>query len=213
MWFAKNSWRKRIAIVGNAPIQWDMTVEIDSCDLVLRFNKASYCGMNSGRRTDILCVTNIDPPVAWAPNQELSRIAGIQTSLAEVWFPRDSEIHKCHAWAIDPTFPESCFDDLAEKLFKSNNFYGNVRSIHFSREFNEKIFNLLRAKSPRPFICPSTGIFAIEYILDQPKFAQYDKLIFGFSFQGWEGHAWETEREIVMEHTRTRNDFYYCDAG
>ena len=146
--------------------------------------------------------------MAWTAKKELSRIAGIQTSIAEVWFPRDSEVHKRHAWAIDPTIPESCFDDLAEQLFQSNKFYRGVRSIHFSREFNEQIFDLLRAKSPRQLIRPSTGIFAIEYILDQPRFARYDKLLFGFSFQGWEGHAWETEREIVEEHTRTRNDFY-----
>ena len=45
------------------------------------------------------------------------------------------------------------------------------------------VFQLLLKRMSRPFLCPSTGFFAIEYILSKPEFDGCDKHAFGFGFQ------------------------------
>jgi hypothetical protein len=49
---------------------------------------------------------------------------------------------------------------------------------------------------------------AIEYILSEARFADYEKVLLGFGFTGWAGHPWDAEKEIVMEYAATRTDFH-----
>ena len=48
-----------IAVVGNGPVGYRDSRMIDTCDLVMRFNKAKYGGV-FGRRTDIMVVPEME---------------------------------------------------------------------------------------------------------------------------------------------------------
>lgn len=198
-----------MAIVGNAPIQYDLSELIDSCDLVVRFNEYSTFGKNAGRKTNILCVCNTGGPAEKMSQNSLILNAPFYSSSLEVWFPRNERIHQAHISRYCPNFNRAKFyQDLSTMLATSNQL-GSSQIVAFSADLNEQVFNKLIAKAKWPFVVPSTGFLTVEYILNETRFAEYDKILAGFSFRGWRGHPWEAEKTIVWDYDRTREDFCY----
>ena len=81
----------KIAIVGNAKLCNDFSKQIDSCDIVLRFNEANNYGCFSGYKTDILCIRNNGEPGIRFSTQKLISKYPRFPNLSEVWFPRNTE--------------------------------------------------------------------------------------------------------------------------
>lgn len=46
--FQTDAQRPKIALVGNAPPTYDLSAQIDSCDIVIRCNEAKTLGANTG---------------------------------------------------------------------------------------------------------------------------------------------------------------------
>lgn len=46
---------------------------------------------------------------------------------------------------------------------------------------------------------PSTGLVALYYFLTSEKFRHYETSIIGFSWEGWSGHNWKREADLVEE--------------
>jgi hypothetical protein len=193
--------RKKIAIVGSAPIETDESTRIDSCDLVVRFNNCKVYGGNSGKKTDILCVNSGGIPVKMMIARKSIFQSQFYSLISEVWVPRVIKIHHDHMREINPQDPGLADEDLSAELIKSNKL-DHLPVVRFSDEFNLRVFALLKQEARNPFRCPSTGFFAIQYVLDESRFANWDKLAFGFAFKGWNGHPFMAEKRIVLRYAQ-----------
>ena len=197
-----------LAIVGNGMVGKDQAKLIDACDLVIRFNEWKNYGENCGQRVDVLCICNTGNPARDFIRRACIRKAPFYDLVSEIWFPRDSSVHKEHAKVFAPSYPARKFDDQSDLLVASNALSAK-RIVRFSRETNQRVFQALRARARQPFTCPSTGMLGIDYVLTEPRFADYKKNLFGFGFQGWEGHPWEAEQEQVKHYCSVREDVLF----
>jgi len=198
--------RPCMAIIGNGPIRTDLSEFIDACDLVLRFNECKNYGIHSGRKIDILCINNTGAPAQRIVDGRMIRSASYYDSISEVWFPRNAEIHKKYAQAVEPPSPLIEFVDWTDELIVSNELAA-VTTQRFSGEFYGMVFHKLKNKTPEPFVSPSTGFLAIEYVLSEPRFSEYEIILIGFSFQGWRGHPWKAEHRILQGYASGRPNF------
>ena len=198
--------RPSMAIIGNAPLQTDLSEFIDACDLVLRFNECRNYGIHSGRKIDILCINNTGAPARRIVDGTMIRSASYYNSISEVWFPRNAEIHRKYVQAVEPPSPLIEYVDWTEELIVSNELAG-VTTRRFPGELYEMVFHKLKKKMLGPFVSPSTGFLAIEYVLSEPRFSGYEIILIGFSFQGWVGHPWKTEHKILRGYARSRPNF------
>ena len=199
--------RPVVAIIGSAPIGRDLSETIDSCDIVIRINECKVYGGNSGNRTDILCVTNTGAPAHRFIKHKSIAGGGFYPQVSEVWFPRDSAVHKAKALEWDPFFPLSEMDDLWREIAETNSLW-TKKLFHFSGFFNISLFNTLICRSRKPFLCPSTGIFTISHVLTDSRFSDFDKYAAGFRYKGWPFHPWDVERELMLEYAGKREDFF-----
>lgn len=199
---------KKIAIVGNAPIQYDVSELIDSCDLVVRFNEYINYGKNSGQRADILCVCNTGLPARQISQRASISNAPFFSELSEIWFPRDEDVHLRHVQPFCLEIPLTEYVDRSDLLIESNKLSA-TQVLIFGPELNEKAYHILSSKAKWPFLCPSSGFLALEYILSESRFFDYDKFLFGFSFRGFKGHPWEAEKQMIMQYAKHRDDLYF----
>jgi hypothetical protein len=197
--------RPVFAIIGNAPIPVDYSEFIDNCELVLRINEGKNIGVHSGQKTDILCITNTGGPARRIIEGKSIWNSSYYNKLSEVWFPRDSEVHKKYLQTVELPYPATEFDNRADELVAANDL-SRTTIRQFSGEFNEAVFKKLKDRARHPFICPSTGLLAIEYILSKARFDRYNKVLAGFTFEGWAGHPWELEQRIVWGYAGRRMD-------
>ncbi|GAB1401600.1 hypothetical protein MASR1M68_05110 [Elusimicrobiota bacterium] len=200
--------KPRLLILGNAPLRENLSEFIDTSDIVLRFNDAFYYGFNTGRKVDILCITNTgSSSLSIATNREILR-KKINEKVSEIWFPRDSDYHKKYIIEnhIDYTLNE--FDDYSHEIISSNHLNDKIIK-KFSKEFNKTVFNKVITYNPSYFICPSTGIMALEYIISDERFSEFEKILVGFTFEGWKGHAWSEEQKIINSYMENRKDFKF----
>lgn len=206
--------RKRVALVGSAPLGKDMSSLIDSCDVIIRCNEAKTLGGHSGSRTDVLCVTNTGGPAHRIITEQSIRRSPRFPDLSEVWFPRDSYTHLQALNASGFQIPPSEFEDRSQDILTANAL-NDVVVTHFSRDFNERMFASLKLKSADPFVCPSTGFMALCHLLERDDYAAFDKLILGFTFQYWEGHPSRAEQRFVRALCSRRADLHWipCHTG
>ncbi|MBK7806449.1 MAG: glycosyltransferase family 29 protein [Saprospiraceae bacterium] len=185
-----------LALIGNAPLQKDFSSTIDSFDLVIRCNEAKTLGTNTGHKTNILCISNIGAPskriIAEKSVTKLLKFP----ELSEIWFPRNAESNI----------------DNSKIIIEVNKLF-DVRIKYFSKEMNERVFKKLAVFSDFDFVEPSTGILALCYILEQPEFDKYEKYLFGFTFEMWEGHPAKAERLLIKSFCENRNDLIFVPVS
>ena len=94
----------------------DQAKLIDACDLVIRFNEWKNYGENCGQRVDVLCICNTGNPARDFIRRACIRKAPFYDLVSEIWFPRDSSVHKEHAKVFAPSYPARKFDDQSDLL-------------------------------------------------------------------------------------------------
>jgi hypothetical protein len=129
--------------------------------------------------------------------------------ISEIWFPRNSVFHKAYGKIAAPSYPETEYDDLSERLVRSNGL-SDFRRKFFSFEENRQVFEILERSSSRAFIMPSTGFFAFHHVLNDPEFRAFNKYMLGFQFRGWSGHPWAAEKDLVMSFVSS-GDLHFID--
>jgi hypothetical protein len=197
----------RLLILGSAPFETDVSRYIDESALVLRFNECKNLSDRTGSKADFLCVTNIGSTTErFIRDRAIGRLPLID-GVREIWLPRCRDVMLEHSRQVNPLLNEWVMRDQSDELIESNGLSGK-QVFHFSVEHNLRAVARLTARSARPFLEPSTGFLAIEYILSEARFADYEKVLLGFGFTGWAGHPWDAEKEIVMEYAATRTDFH-----
>ncbi len=201
---------KNLVIVGNAPLSINYSKIIEAADIVVRMNECKQYGGPHGYKSDIIYMGNTGSPALRFISERpfIGRDWGQQ---AEVLFVRDSLAHHEYFQGVKNRFPdysESELDDLSDQIIEANQLGGRQVS-RLSYDINKVLLNKLTALSEKPFICPSTGILAVEHILARPEFSNYRKHIVGFGFKGWSGHPWLAEKALIAGYVLTgRLSFY-----
>lgn len=189
---------KRIFIIGNAPGQETIQSLFHKDDTIIRFNQPSeQCLQSYGTRTDILFSIN-----TWKFVQKR-----IQANLLE-----DNQLNQCQHIVLpyhpsilqnyhrQPSWFSACFrgkkiDGTAAALA----YFGQKFPVTvLSRSFYLDCCQLLNIQEHElKDKVPSTGFIAIiHYLNSQPKSSIY---IHGFSWEGWDGHEWDTEKSIIQQ--------------
>jgi hypothetical protein len=170
--------RKRLVLVGNALPEKNFSESIDTADIVLRFNFCNH--FESGRvghKTDILCLVN---------TEERFRSSGelptrVLDSATEIWL-------------IARAPP-----DHGDLILKANNIDKGLTRIYTNEltTLREKLGTAAQTQKL------SSGIVALERVLTDPRFRLYEKQLVGFTWEGWQGHAWSAEQELCESYRKS----------
>ncbi|MDR6103069.1 hypothetical protein QE369_003266 [Agrobacterium larrymoorei] len=187
---------RRIVIVGNGEIPQGVADWIDTADVIIRFNDCRSLGAG-GSRTDVVAVCNTGRPGRrMIEDRSWRESPGVKAASA-IWSVRDpvkfsemeEDIHR--HW---PELEDFCVDYSAE--FAAIASETGKTHLVISRQVHEWLDEELKGLSPEPYVCPSTGLFAIRYMLD--AIGEKDELtIAGFCHKGWSGHPFSVEKQLV----------------
>lgn len=189
---------KKLFIIGNAPDQENISELIQQNDCVVRFNHPSDDLLRKyGSKTDILFTIN-----TWKFIQKR-----VQNHLNdEKWLNDCQEVKLAYHPSILKEFHHH--PSLFSYLFKGKRIDGSALALDYfgpkfpvsymSRQHYLDCCKLLQiTQNDMSKYFPSTGFIAIYYFLKRhPNIHIY---IHGFSWQGWEGHKWDAEKNIIQQ--------------
>jgi len=189
---------KRIFIIGNAPGQEAIHSLFHKDDTIIRFNQPSeQCQQAYGNRTDILFSIN-----TWKFVQkriQANLLENVQlTQCRQIVLPYHPSI--LQNYHRQPSWFSACF--------KAKKIDGTVEAIGYfgqkfpvtvlSRNFYLECCQLLKIQEHElKDKVPSTGFMSIMYFLN--NFPESTIYIHGFSWEGWDGHEWDTERNVINQ--------------
>lgn len=188
----------RLLIIGNAPDHEKIDHLILKTDTVIRFNEPSpECFQKYGTQTDILFTINTWKFVKKRIQANL--IKDIQLNQCrEVVLPYHPSIlqnyHRQPSW-LSAHFKGKKIDGTNEAL----TYFGQKFPVMvLSRSFYLECCELLNIQAHElKDKVPSTGFIAIiHYLKTYPNTPIF---IHGFSWEGWEGHHWDKEKQIILQ--------------
>ncbi len=194
---------KRIMIVGNGDVPEGAAARIDAADRVIRFNECRNFGA-AGSRTDVVAVCNTGRPAramlsgAWRDSPAVRRCS-------EIWSVRDPQKfgEMRHALLVShPELYDFCDDYTAG--FAAVAEAGAKRHRVLSRDVHEAVERALLAFDPAPYVVPSSGMVVVAQVLADvladPDHDRDQIFVAGFSHQGWDGHPFAAERQLIEAH-------------
>ncbi len=185
--------QRRIAIVGNAPPVCDMAKTIDSADFVIRFNQPLAFGAQYGERLDLLCLINSGGQAEeWLRNATLTQTEYFK-ACRQVLFPN-------HPTILDRYHPQSialaqggATSHLTEELKGWIETAGKPVEVVSKALYLQTFISLKLPWRDLNRCWLSSGILATAHALAHAD--ENDRIeIYGFSWQGWEGHPWASEK-------------------
>lgn len=191
---------KKIILVANSNHVFDINAQLADQDLIVRFNipKASTLAP-TGQRTDLLFLANTVDVVQKKIKASSKFIKFIKTieNQFTIIFPYSDHLIQ----SIKPLYKKKKFIIFRELTPNFN----NIEYIEMLQSWGNKVFVLpeqyyldLKNKiDPDTKNILSTGLIATQYFLKNPKFQHYDIYLHGFSFEGWDGHAWDKEKQYI----------------
>lgn len=194
-WQHKAPTNSGIALIGNAPINKRWAKFIDQHELVVRFNFCSSA-RTSGRRTDVLALINSGWPAKMMSAYPKRIPRRVRRTAKEVWFVRDTRMIADKQAVIDAGGPKmedpDAWVDFTESL-KSKTVPGKIYRM-FDRSLWERAEEILRQHGDDNAKQPSSGLLVFLRLREiYPAKAIH---LFGFTHEGWSGHAWDAEREF-----------------
>lgn len=190
----------RIAIVGNATVETDLSDQINSADLVVRFNvptKNNY-NINTGVKTDVLCVNNsCAPGRAYAKYRRLTTLPFIN-ELSEVWFPRFASKPASQVW-FKPWSRQVFRQTDYSKFIISRNGLKNKKVVYFDENLFRDCCQMLNIAKDCTLYGPSSGFLALYYVRQKFNLTEHQLQLIGFAFSGSETHRWQKEKEEVLK--------------
>ena len=185
---------RRVAIVGNAPEVGDRAREIDTADIVVRFNNTHGLGAETGAKTTYLFLINCGGQMhEWLDDPAFGRRPAVRDADA-IYLPIDP----AHIDAFDPpaTAREragAAAEDHTAEAMAALSRAGKRVELLPARHFAAACADLgtrLRVGMPPP----STGYLATRYLVETLGRAGCRIECYGFGFEGFEAHAWSAER-------------------
>ncbi|MCZ7858274.1 Urease operon accessory protein [Agrobacterium sp. 22-209-1] len=188
---------RQITIVGNGELPPGAARLIDRSDIVIRFNDCRSLGLG-GTRTDVVAVCNTGRPGReMSEGTEWRESDGVRQAAA-IWSVRDPAKFAEMEPGIRARWPELtdfCADYTA--AFAAIARAGGKSHVVIHRGVHERLDVALEAYAPAPYVCPSTGLFAIAHVLENVSDEDDEVAIAGFGHQGWSGHPFTAEQQLV----------------
>jgi hypothetical protein len=190
---------KHIAVIGNAPISRSVNAQLEKFNAIVRFNMPPHDPDVAGERTDLLVTVNSK---AFA-NEYLPRLpSSLHFRSAKLvvlpWHPQ-----------IVPNLnpPEKPIRrmlgmqrDWTKKILDTVLKHGKAVRI-LDAAFGKACFEELGQRLvSRPKPMPSTGFVGVRYVLD--RYPDAKVRLYGFTWEGWEGHDWAAEKRWMAQHPR-----------
>jgi len=176
-----------IAVIGNGLV-YAHRKEIDRCDVVVRFNLAPQCGQ-AGTRTDLLCLVNWSWPGKLFAEEPASINSLAQSrASAFVLMTEPSEIPSLLD-ICDPGTPGDFSPQILDKIVRGRPV------AYVSADIRNTVEAELRTNGAPPNCLASSGPQIIEMMHRIYPAAKIR--LYGFTHEGWHGHAWDAERRWV----------------
>lgn len=178
---SEESFRAGACIVGNCPEFIDHAKVIDRGEWVTRFNNTTGFGKNSGFSiSELVLVSRGGQAAEWIEDPEFAtRPAITNAKLITLVFPR-----------TDDPGAECWFNELHRLLSELG------KSVNFITEedhaYAREALTTFGAPSDKAL---SSGFVYCHSKLRELAVGSPPLQIFGFSFEGWDGHAWGAEAE------------------
>jgi len=188
---------QKIVVVGNGDIPDGANALIDVADLVIRFNDCRSFG-RGGVKTDVVAVCNTGRPGKSMSEEPQWRSLQPVQAASTIWSVRDPAKFldmRSGLKVSNPELDDFC-DDYSDAFSVIASDNGKQHQI-ISRDIHERADGFLAAYSPEPYICPSSGLIAIFQVLDMAAKDQAQVFITGFGHQGWAGHPFQAEKQLV----------------
>lgn len=187
---------KRIFIIGNAPNQELISDIFSKQDIVVRFNHpTSECLERYGSRTDILFTINTWKFILKRIEADLIYQSWLQNCKQIILAYNPNILLKYHRQPslFSRVFTHKKIDGSMNAL----SYFGLKFPVTFlSEQFYLDCCSLLNIQDNElKDKVPSTGFLAIIHYLKTYPDAQI--YIHGFSWEGWEGHEWDAEKDIM----------------
>ena len=190
-------------IVGNGEVPVGAAAAIDAADRVIRFNECRNFGA-AGSRTDVIAVCNTGRPAkamvagSWLDSAPVS-------ACSEIWSVRDPEKFSEMRQALMLSHPE--LDDFCDDYtasFAAAAEGSRKRHRVLSRDVHEAVDRALLDFEPGSYVVPSSGMIVVAQVLADvladPGHDRDQIFLAGFSHQGWDGHPFAAERQLIEAH-------------
>lgn len=190
----------KIIIVGNATVEIDFSNEINAADLVIRFNDptTNNFNINTGIKTDILCVTNLSTPGRIFAKYRRLAILPFIKELNEIWFPRPTRKTASQVW-FKPWSRQSFRKTDYSKFIISRNGLTNKKIIYFDDQLFQDCCHKLNIAYDLGLHEPSSGFLCLQYVQQRFDLTEHELQVIGFAFSGHDTHPWENEKKEVLK--------------
>jgi hypothetical protein len=186
-----------IAIVGNGQVDPSHYRRIERANLVIRFNDPSVVLQEESAKTDILVISNSSKQTkkllssqAYLNGQAFSRAKSIilpyHPSIIAKYMPKPNPLSYLRGTRADQT--KLCLQTCQQGnkdciIFDSESYFSACKVLGIGKDKMRKCF-------------PSSGLMLIHELANQLDQSMHLD-IYGFSFKGWKGHDWTSERAYV----------------
>lgn len=193
---------KKIILIANSEHIFDINPYISDNDIIVRFNlpKTSTLPL-TGNRTDLLFLANSVDVVQkkLKPHSKFIHfLQGIKNEFTII-FPYSDDLIKINK----PKYKKKTFIFFKQLTDNFNNIeYSNfIKSQGYSLEImpDGYYLDLKKEVDPDSKNILSTGFLAANYFLRNQAYQDYDVYLHGFSFEGWDGHNWDKEKEYMNQ--------------
>jgi hypothetical protein len=191
---------KRMVIVGNGPLSRDFSEHVDRADFVVRFNEPKKSIGMSGVRTDRLIMANSGKPMQRRLNDGALINSPIFRAAKELMFAYHPQIIK--RYFRHPNLMARLKGRRADWTVPAiEKFGGAGKEIRIMPpQFYERGCRELGVPVEKMHeVFPSTGYFGIWHALEHYAAEEWRIEVCGFTWQGWQRHAWIDERRWVAE--------------
>ncbi len=168
------------AIIGNAPEFDGRSLHLNDYDHVVRFNNTAGLGSKSGTKTsELVLVSRGGQPAEWLADPQFTQRRAVQDARrVTLVFPPSARIEdECHA------------EELCQRLAPLGK---EIRWIDEATEARARQALLSHGASPTAAL--SSGFLYTFMTVEAGDPRKWALDVFGFGFDGWDGHAWAAER-------------------
>jgi len=211
---------KAFVLLGNAAVRSDLSAFVDGSDCVVRLNDCRNFGANTGVKTDMLVLNNTGDPARVKAlgyllkprtQKQIERDFPYLQHVKKVFFARPSD-RDCRAFLQQEVPSANRLRDRQLKQIASDRrleceiarALGLDENIieQATMAFYVSTWRKLLSFGQTDAIMPSTGIMALEKLVQMQSSDPFHLYIGGFTHEGWEGHPWELERKMVDVYIR-----------
>lgn len=188
---------KKTIIIGNADILQDHSKFIESCDNVVRFNLCRNYGGNTGDKTDTLCLVNTGRPGKNFAREKQIENKNYSNQASKILFSRP-KLTLAQNISLRLTNRKSDIEHSPKII--SRNGLEDKKIEYVDPDMYQSLWNKLLTFGATEAKQPSSGICAIEHIINDENLAGHAKYIIGFTWEGSPKHPWILEKALIQDY-------------